>query len=247
MIRPVRPCVLLTRPLAASQRFERVLQDQGDGDFDVIQSPLLDIVFTGQVPDLNPYAGLVFTSVHGVSAVGQNVIPTNMPAYVVGPATFAAAKSIGFSPIQGGGNAKALIEKMSQDAPKGRWLHLRGVHSRGDIAKNLGKSGTDIDEAIMYDQRLLPLSDKALEIFQRGNPVIIPLFSPRTARHLADHITGQTPIYFACLSTAVQNQIKHLDCVLNEVAQTADQGSMSKLVLRHIAHAQRVEGSADAQ
>ena len=72
---------------------------------------------------------------------------------------------------------------------EGAFLYLRGRHTSRDLAARLNAGGRTAREQIVYDQRAVPLSPTALSALRAG-PVIVPLFSPRTARLFVDAASG---------------------------------------------------------
>lgn len=158
--------VLLTRPEADSRRFAALLPD-----LPVLISPILRIV---PVPHdrarLAQAAGFVFTSAHGVAAAGHG---GGRPALAVGPRTAAVARDAGFIVTEGPGDASGLLDMIAASAVP--LLYPRGRH----VAQKL-----PVEDIVVYDQEPLPLSDQAMELLAATGPVILPLFSARSARLL---------------------------------------------------------------
>jgi uroporphyrinogen-III synthase len=106
-------------------------------------------------------------------------------AFAVGDATRDAAMNAGFVVHSADGDADALIALIRDSNAKGPLIHLRGVHSRGNIAARLTFAGIKTDESVIYDQPELPLNADAIQAIEGKQPVVAPLFSPRTAALLA--------------------------------------------------------------
>ena len=96
----------------------------------------------------------------------------------------------------------------------------------GRCCSELKKAGLDTREAVLYRQLLLPLSDEARKHLQRGNPVIIPLFSPRTAKQFSVQFSGRAPLFVAAMSEAVAQPVAHLPLQQLRVAERPDAMSM---------------------
>ena len=120
--------------------------------------------------------GLVFTSENAVPFAGPG---RGRPAICVGPHSAAVARAAGFDAITGPGDAIRL-EPMLKDLPPG-WLHPHGRH----IARALPVEGVAV-----YDQQPVALNDRARAALAGGGPVMVPLFSPRSARLLSAQVQG---------------------------------------------------------
>lgn len=82
-------------------------------------------------------------------------------------------------------------------------MHLHGEHTRGDVAARLRAAGLAVEARMVYRQVELPLSDTAHALLQGEAPVILPLFSPRSARLLAGQIEPpRAPCRIVAISTA---------------------------------------------
>jgi uroporphyrinogen-III synthase len=172
--------VLLTRPLAQAQEFAAALTDRFGPEVCPLIVPLMaPEVLTPPLPR-GPFAGVIFTSATGVLAAGAwPDLPRR--AWCVGDRTAAEARKSGFDARSAGGDAAALVAAIRADPPQGRLLHLRGEDARGDIAATLTADGIATDEVIVYRQVPQPVTAAALALLQGDGPVILPLFSPRSA------------------------------------------------------------------
>jgi uroporphyrinogen-III synthase len=177
------PLLLLTRPRAASERVAA-----GVTGVEVAICPLMEIVGTGAAVDLDGIAGLILTS--------QNALPfiprADLPAYCVGPQTAEAAARAGFDARVTGPDADGLVAALIAARPKGRLLHCHGAHLRGDIAGRLAEAGLPVAAVAVYDQVTVPPgADFAAAIARPG--LIVPLYSPRSARVFAEAAGGLPP------------------------------------------------------
>jgi uroporphyrinogen-III synthase len=219
--------LLLTRPAPQSDRFAdqcRALGFSGP----VIVSPLIEIVFRALTLDPDRYPTLVFTSANAVAAVADR-LPAGRVAYAVGDATARAVRDVGLPCRSAAGDAEALFARLTDDSPPAPLLHLRGAHSRGDLAERLSDAGLPTDEAVVYDQIARPLSGAARAALASGNPLILPLFSPRTAALAGAEIPAVTgPRRVLALSAAVRAAWPHGDAV--EVAARPEAAALAELV-----------------
>lgn len=201
-----KPTLLLTRPLAQSEQFAEDLRNNGfDGE--LVISPLLEITGTAADIDLTGYSGVVFSSRNAIDFAPS----AKMPAFCVGDKTAEKARSAGWEAVSADGDADDLVKTIIRENPAGKLLHLRGEHSRGDIAKRLSQAGIETDERVVYQQIERPLSEQAIGALSGENPVILPLFSPRTARLFAKLGPFQAPLRAVAMSEAVAQEMQKVD------------------------------------
>lgn len=191
--------ILLTRPADQGARFAQDLAIRfGDG-IEVLQSPLLaPQVMTPALPE-GPFDAVVFTSETAVSAAGAMDLPRL--AFAVGDRTAQAAQAAGFRTQSASGDAGALIALLLQARP-GRVLHLHGQETRGDVVGHLRRAGMQAEGAVVYAQMPQPLTEQAQHWLDDDQPVILPLFSPRTAALFAA-CRASAPLWVVSLSPAV--------------------------------------------
>ena len=230
-ILPQRPTLLLTRPQKDAQAFaQEVLSHQPAAQ--ILISPVLTITPIGTLPDLSAYAAVVFTSRHAVACFAHAHIPKKMTCFAVGEATAEAAKKLGFSVINSARAAQDLILLVQKTGAAGPLIHPHGQHARGQIATTLTKKGIPCAECVIYDQIETPLSIQARALLTQPQALLVPVFSPRSARLLqrygplpnGSEIIAISQTVAACFST--QPHIK------TTVACHPNRGAMLKAVLR---------------
>jgi uroporphyrinogen-III synthase len=239
--------LLMTRPQEASDRFVAALPAALRARLNIVVSPLLDIVTTATEIDMGDARGLIFTSVNGVAAAAGLTGRRDLPCHCVGDVTAAAARAAGWQARAVGDNAEAMIAALIADPPPAPLLHLRGAHGSGDVAGRLTDAGIPTRLHAIYDQPLLPLSAPALALLDGTDPVIAPLFSPRTARHFAGLARGRAPLFLAALSPAVAEPLETLAFRALDVAIRPDAASMVPLIADLAERANRVEGGPAPQ
>lgn len=175
--------LLLTRPLETSKSFAKQVESEL-GHIETVISPLLKIVLL-DLPRPLAADTIVFTSRNGVAAWQRAGFDTTAECFCVGQATADAARELGFDPFASGGTVEHLLDDLCDAAPKGKILHVHGRHKAGDLVGELVKRGMDAEGQIAYEQKLLELNARAMEALKRGAPVIVPLFSPRSAAQFA--------------------------------------------------------------
>lgn len=241
------PTLLMTRPHPAAERFVAGLPAALRVQLTVIHAPLLEIVpLAVAVPD-EGLRGVIFTSANGVEAAARAGAPTGLPAYCVGEQTAEAARVAGWPPRVTCPDAEHLIAALLRLRPEAPLLHLRGVHARGDIAGRLTAGGIETRALPVYDQRLLPLTAQARAALAATGPVIVPLFSPRTARQFADIGGGSAPLYLAAISPAAAEAVENMHPAALIVAGHPDAAAMAAAVETLVARASRLEGPGAAQ
>ncbi len=191
-------------------------------------------------------AGLIFSSANGVNAAALLNVDRRPPAYCVGPATTQAAQDAGWDAQMLGATAEALVANLLKLKPRSPLLHLRGEHSRGNVAGRLTESGLTTREQPIYRQQLLPLSDEASQAAEANQPIIAPLFSPRTARQFADVWAGSAPLWLAAISNATAEPLKTLRFERLKIADEPTPDKMQKAVKKLVNHVMRVEGAPGA-
>lgn len=196
------PEIILTRPEKEARDFSGRILSKLPG-IKIIISPLITIEFTKPKVDLTAFDGIIFTSSKGVEAIKKLSIPQNMPCFAVGPKTAQQAAQLGFLASQGPGNADGLITLILSRPRVGRLLHIRGEHTRGNISTRLTNAGQICEHIVAYKQETLSLTTEALDAFKGGKPLILPLFSPRTAQILITQSVPFEKIHMIALSEAV--------------------------------------------
>ncbi len=171
----------------------------------IVLSPLIEIEVLPTQVSLAQYCGLIFTSENGVQAFTRVYGQHDMPAYCVGDRTAKAASAAGLRAFSANGTADDLVAMVKGVDANGALLHVRGEHSRGDIA---GRLSQQVDEVMAYRQVPVPLSVKAREVLEGEHEVILPLFSPRTAQLFFKHgLQIKAPVRVVAISNAVNEVI----------------------------------------
>ncbi len=196
--------ILLTRPRDASDRFAARLRAEGIVAPLVI-SPVLRIEpCEAEIPE--KMVGAIFTSMNGVaSAEGRE-----LPAWCVGAATAEAARAKGWRAMAAGGDAESLLRRILADAPEGPLVHFRGEHARGNVAARLVARGIEATEIVVYRQKAQPLNAEAEALLGREKPLILPLFSPRSAAQVAKAGPYRAPLFIVAISDAVASEVERL-------------------------------------
>jgi uroporphyrinogen-III synthase len=244
---PNLPGLLVTRPDPAGEEFVHSLSAELRAGLQIVISPLLELETLIDDLDLGTAKGVIFTSKAAVRALRGIAPAIRPPAYCVGQATCDAATELGWSAQRVGQDAESLISGLLATRPDAPLLHIRGRHARGDIAMHLRQAGLPCEDVIAYDQKLLPLTEAARALLVSDREIIVPLFSPRTARQFADTCPQGGRLHLIAMSKAVAHSVKHMNYSSLIVPPTPDATAMRLAVTDCAAALHRVEGGGDAQ
>lgn len=234
--------ILITRPEPGAQDFADALRVHLGGGIPIILSPMQQNVSSGALPDLDKFSGLVFTSRTAVQVFAGLTDRRDLPAYCVGDATAAAAQAAGLKAQSASGDADALVDMLRTGNVKGPLLHLRGTHSRGEVAIRLGAS-----QAIIYSQKPQSLTAEAQAALSRESPVILPLFSPRSAQLFFSGALPHAPLFVAVISEATAQMVPPGAARRMVLAERPDARAMLRAVLQFAAPGKSLEGGKPAR
>ena len=164
------PRLLLIRPRASSERFLTELTRVA-GPVATLISPLIEIVALGDAPAAAKGEEIVLTSPHAAWALEGMA---GRRAHVVGARAAAAARAAGLEVATEAADLAGLSAALA--GAGARLLYLRGRHVSGGLA-----TGRRLREAVVYDQRAVPLSAEAQARLGDPAALVVPLFSARSA------------------------------------------------------------------
>lgn len=225
--------ILLTRPAKQAAKFRELL---GEG-VDVIESPVFKITNLWVPTDLDCYSALIFASQNAVNVAAKNYSVRGHSAFVVGKKTAELVKSLGLNVIAAKTNADNLTKSIIAANPKGKLLFMRGRYSTGDIEKHLISSGIETDSAVIYEQEPVDLTPEAVAALRDERPIILPLFSPRSAQLLSrqtNEINATAPLIITAISEAVLDAWDGPDPAKVSVAQDPTAQAMAEETLRRM-------------
>jgi uroporphyrinogen-III synthase len=167
------------------------------------------------------FAGVIFTSVAGVEAAVPSYPDLPRLAWCVGRKTAERAAAAGFLARSADGDASTLVAAIAADPPGGRLLHLRGEDATGEVAERLISAGIETESLVIYRQQAQSLSPEAIALLAAEGPVILPLFSPRSAHLFRAALPDQfkASLVLVAMSAAVAEAarpIPHLALVTAE-------------------------------
>ena len=220
--------LLLTRPRLDSERFlDAVTNDYGP--IKSVISPVMEIIPLNV--SLPAFDDVILTSANGARQARRLGVAPGTRAWCVGDRTAQVAKQAGLEPISAGKDADALVDLIASQST-GRLCHLRGTHARGDIAQRLTQLGKHCAEAICYDQRACPPDPDALSAVSGTEPVVLPLFSPRSAVLIPAIVNA--PVHAIAMSHAVAAELADLGVDTVVVADRPNFDSMVAATCRRL-------------
>jgi len=223
------PALLMTRPPAATRRFLDLLPAELMRDLPVIQSPLMEITPLPVLIDLQDVTAVLFSSGEGVRVASAQQ-PSRGRAYCVGQRTTKAAQDAGWQADCLGETADALVAALLNKRPEGILLHLHGEYTRGAVADRLSEGGLLCRGLAIYRQTLRPFSSEAEAALAAQIPLMVPLFSPRTAAHFASLCPETAHLSLIAMSDAVAQAMPRLQTGTRHVSKVATAEAMAEMV-----------------
>lgn len=222
-----RPTLLLTRPAAASARFAAAFRARFGADWPLVISPLMRTEWLAPATPQTRARDVVFTSETAVHGFARLTDRRDLHAWCVGARTAGAAGRAGFAATAGPGDAAGLAGMIAQALPGGRVLWPRGRNVAQDMADLLVPAGIETVSLIVYAQAELPPTAPALDLLRRGDPVLLPLFSARSAALvLAGCPDRNAPLWIAAISQGVADRTNALTPEKLAVAARPDSDGM---------------------
>jgi len=224
MTQAAPPTCLITRPEPEASRFaERIRAELG---LTTVVNPMMRYAYPDLSIEIDTYAGVILTSSAALQVLDAADPDRKQHVYAVGAKTGAAAAALGFQVTTGPGDAAGLIDMILRENTQGPLIHLRGQHTRGDVAQLLTESGVKTEEVIVYQQLECDLSDQARRLLSGEAPVILPLFSPRSADIFARSAPFAAPVHVVAMSNAVAQSAAGFATAAIRVADTPDAAAM---------------------
>jgi len=195
------PHILMTRPREASERFLAALRARRLAMGRAVISPAISIERLDAPVDLDGFEGVIVTSSNALAGVSAG---PGLTAWCVGDTTAEAAARAGFDAVSAGGTVDDLLHLVAEAKPRGPLLYLRGRHVSSDLAGRLSATDVNVVEYVVYDQKACAPTNEALALLSGGETVILPLFSPRAARIVAEWAAdAAAPVTAVAMSDAV--------------------------------------------
>ncbi len=173
------PLLALTRPRPRAEALLARIETRLGRRVPALIAPLLEV--QPLAADYTPRAfdGLILTSAHGAQ-LARDI--AGLPVWCVGRATARAARVRGARVRAVAADADGLLAQLAGREFGRGLLWLRGVHVAGDIAARLGATGIRVRAVTIYDQPARPPDPALTRALEGTAPVVLPLYSPRSAR-----------------------------------------------------------------
>lgn len=175
--------VAVFRAMEDGTRTAAKLQAMGHA---ALLAPVLDIVPTGAPVPGGAFEGIVFTSAHGVAALGPAASAGlgRVPCFCVGDRTAELAASAGFRDLRvGRADAERLARLVCAAVhPPGRVLLVAGRDRKAAIEQRLGEAGYDVVVIEAYEARAVESWPKeACDVLRAGRVAAALHYSRRSA------------------------------------------------------------------
>ena len=218
------PTLLLTRPLPQSQDFLAACEAAAGHPIPAVLAPLSEVL---SLPAVLPQGDLILTSGRSVEVLGRL---DGRRAWCVGDRTAELARRAGANAVSAGGNQDDLLALLLKHRPQ-PLVHPHGTHRRGGLREELAKGGLNVTELAVYQIRDLPLSKTAAQLLNGHDPVILPIFSPRSGAILAA-LQHSAPLSIIAISSPAAAAFAVRARV--DVAAFPDSAAMVRAVLRRV-------------
>lgn len=201
---------------------------------DPLVEPLLEVrLLAPEALDLAGVGALAFTSANAVSGLATLDQRRDLPVFVVGSATAAAAKAAGFKDVRSAdGDVRALGELIvSQWPPEaGAILHPGAAEPAGDLVGALAAAGLEGRGSTIYET-VERRPDRAL-IASLPDVRFVLLHSPKGARALANLLSRSPAPGLAalCLSPAVADPLASAGLASVAWAEAPKEEALMKLL-----------------
>jgi uroporphyrinogen-III synthase len=176
--------VLISRPEADSNLLASSLR-RLEPSIDCLIAPAIEIAPL-DIETVHQKIDLVnLTSRHAAAAAAK--FYPNVKTICVGRSTAQRAEELGLHAISTDGTSEEILS-LIKTMRVGRVLHLRGQHSRGNIAERLADFGIQAFQQISYEQHAQPFTPQVTHKLQEIPKLLIPIYSPRTSQIIAQNL-----------------------------------------------------------
>ncbi|MEM9060539.1 MAG: uroporphyrinogen-III synthase [Pseudomonadota bacterium] len=182
--------VLLTRPVADSQRIADLLATEG---IETLIWPLTRVeTIAGQIDIADRSEAIVFSSANGVRAFAEQSPRRDLPALCVGARTAGEARSHGFETVAHADGASGDLVDLVRRSVRHHVTYARGQDVSADLTASLAPHGITCDETVVYRMAQTEGPPDAVSdaLTARRIPAITA-WSARNAGLLADSLTAR--------------------------------------------------------
>ena len=232
--------LLLTRPLDGNERFclkiKHLLYS-----CEILDNPIQKIDFLPSLSKVNKNSVLIFTSANGLRAAkNHNLI--NNKCFVVGANTKKIAVSFGYDVLGFSKDQKNLLKLIKSKKPTESMVHIRGKHTVGNLCDALKRSQFSCLDIIGYNQEPLKIKKQNLQKIYSGRPVILPIFSSRSAKLLQSSL-DLTGFNIIAISEAVAKIVTGVELGGLVISKKPDLNSMQEATIAILRRLIKFDGS----
>ena len=232
--------LLLTRPLGGNERFclkiKHLLYS-----CEILDNPIQKIDFLPSLSKVNKNSVLIFTSANGLRAAKkQNLL--NKKCFVVGANTKKIAVSFGYDVLGFSKDQENLLKLIKSKKPTESMVHIRGNHTVGNLCDALKRSQFSCLDIIGYNQEPLKIKKQNLQKIHSGRPVILPIFSSRSAELLQSNL-DLTGFNVIAISEAVAKIVTGVELGKLVISKKPDLSSMQEATLAILRRLIKFDGS----
>ena len=232
--------LLLTRPLDGNERFclkiKHLLYS-----CEILDNPIQKIDFLPSLSEVNKNSVLIFTSANGLRAAKKNNL-SNKKCFVVGANTKKIAVSFGYDVLGVSKDQENLLKLIKSKKPTESMVHIRGKHTVGNLCDALKRNQFSCLDIIGYNQEPLKIKKQNLQKIQSGRPVILPIFSSRSAKLLQSNL-DLTGFNVIAISEAVAKIVTGVELGELLVSKKPDLNSMQEATLAILRRLIKFDGS----
>jgi uroporphyrinogen-III synthase len=109
-------------------------------------------------------------------------------------------------------------------------VHIRGKHTVGNLCDSLKRSAVSCMDIVGYNQKPLKLKKKILQKIKSGRPVILPIFSSRSAKLIESNV-DLTGFNVVVISEAVAKTLTGIELGELVISKKPDLNSMQEATL----------------
>ena len=232
--------LLLTRPLGGNERFclkiKHLLYS-----CEILDNPIQRIDFLPSLSKVNKNSLLIFTSANGLRAAKKHNL-INKKCFVVGANTKKIAVSFGYDVLGFSKDQENLLKLIKSKKPTESMVHIRGKHTVGNLCDALKRNQFSCLDIIGYNQEPLKIKKQNLQKIHSGRPVILPIFSSRSAELLQSNL-DLTGFNVIAISEAVAKIVTGVELGELVISKKPDLNSMQEATLAILRRLIKFDGS----
>ena len=226
--------LLLTRPLGGNERFclkiKHLLYS-----CEILDNPIQKIDFLPSLSKVNKNSVLIFTSANGLRAAKKHNL-MNKKCFVVGANTKKIAVSFGYDVLGFSKDQENLLKLIKSMKPTESMVHIRGKHTIGNLCEALKRNQFSCLDIIGYNQVPLKIKKQNLQKIHSGRPVILPIFSSRSAELLQSNLdlTGFNVIAISEAVAKIVTGVKLGELVISKKPDLSSMQEATLAILRRL-------------